>query len=358
MKTGVPPLAALVVTRSEAGLKLLRFLERRLESSARSPLHKWIRTGQVRVNGRRAKAFDLVAEGDEIRVPPFAALLRKAANDDCRSTLPNIAVLCAEKDYLVLCKPGGLPVQGGSGHSDSVAHRLQQAFAGNDYVPAPAHRLDRDTSGLLLAGRNAMAQKRLHGLFAEGRIGKDYLAWVGGAPPWSGPRLLADRLKKALPDEKGREGMCCLPGGLDLAPENPALARTLAEFNAKAGADATLAALSLILPLGPRLTLCAAPYASHTASLLLIRLLSGRKHQIRVQLASRGLPILGDRRYGPEAACAAPLLLHAWRLQLPWPESANECETPRQYCLAPDWPAAFAVDPACLEQDKTAWPAI
>ena len=131
---------ALAVSRAEAGQKLLNFLQRRVEA-ATGEFHRWIRTGQVRVNGSRAKAFDRVEEGDLVRVPPFAVVLPAGGDTaassakEARSTSPrpqnenskkssSLRIIHEDEDILVIAKPAGLPVQGGTGHSDSIAARL------------------------------------------------------------------------------------------------------------------------------------------------------------------------------------------------------------------------------------------
>ncbi|MFR7887637.1 MAG: pseudouridine synthase, partial [Bilophila wadsworthia] len=151
----------LQVTAAEAGQKLLQFLSRRFEEP-QSVLHRWIRTGQVRINGGRAKPFDRVELNDEIRVPPFAGAGTKAERVPASSGGKELPPIVAETaDVIVFCKPSGLPVHPGTGHTDSLTTRLEAAFAGSPFIPAPVHRLDRDTSGLLLVGKTYAAVRRL-----------------------------------------------------------------------------------------------------------------------------------------------------------------------------------------------------
>lgn len=388
------PAGPLKVDVAQAGMKLLRFLERSLAGQPRSALHKWIRTGQVRVNGKRARAFDILRAGDEIRLPPFAGALSRSGRDRSLDRSldqsrgqsqalgpvlgPGLDIVAVEKDYLVLAKAGGLPSQGGSGHADSVASRLALAFAGAPYVPAPAHRLDRDSSGLLLAGAGFAAQKALQALFRDGALSKDYLVWIAGPPAFAGPALLADHLQTGRDPASGREKMFCLPGGhsleLDSATQEE-LATLPATFFAPARAvpqrpgqerfleaqPAARPALSLALPLWPQA-------ADFGPCLLLLRLFTGRKHQIRVQLAARGHYVLGDRRYGPGPVPGQPLLphfspqplppllLHAWRLRFAWPPAPDasgvlsEARKIREYRLLPAWPPPFEPAPSVLEE--------
>lgn len=325
---------ALIVTRSEAGQKLLNFLSRRVDAGS-GELHKWIRSGQVRVNGGRAQAFDRVDQGDAVRVPPFAALReventrptppagsRTAGRTPGEADRPELRVVYEDDDLLVLNKPAGLPTQGGTGHADSVAARLARLYAAADFVPAPAHRLDKDTSGLLAAGKTYAALRGLTDALA-GRGGvppvKEYLAWVWGAWPHPGVMELRDRLTK---DEERRRMIAAPQTGL--RPDGPA---------GQKGREARC----LVAPANA----CAGRAVDGApVSLLLIRLLTGRTHQIRVQLAARGFPLVGDAKYGHPSQDAhlrtGGLKLHAFRLILPAP-AARTVEIP------PDWPSPWNV---------------
>lgn len=195
------------MTAAEAGQKLLQFLSRRFEEP-QSVLHRWIRTGQVRINGGRAKPFDRVELNDEIRVPPFAGAGTKAERVPASSGGKELPPIVAETaDVIVFCKPSGLPVHPGTGHTDSLTTRLEAAFAGSPFIPAPVHRLDRDTSGLLLVGKTYAAVRRLSDALAahDGSVAKDYLAWVQGECPWSRPKRLEDHLAKRTVGAQGRE---------------------------------------------------------------------------------------------------------------------------------------------------------
>ncbi len=362
-------LTGLVVSAAEDGMKLLRFLERRLAGDpGASLLHKWIRTGQVRVNKGRAKPFTLLREGDMVRLPPFARTRDLAVPPPpAPPSGPDLAVVASTAHFLVLAKPAGLPVQAGSGHADSVADRLRAAHAGQAFIPAPAHRLDRHTSGLLLVGTTHRGLQELHARFASpGAIAKAYLAWVTGRWAEVRPCLLLDVLEK-IRDADGREGMRARPGGktipLPAPPHADPQGGDALEGTARAVVQAVRHAHI------PRTALHAAgmedpqaspempalwPHRKHDgppmeATLLLVRLLTGRTHQIRVQFASRGFPIIGDGRYhGP---LFRPMLLHAYSLSLApiigtdgIPEAGRQGEPSLSYRLLPDWPAPFMPD--------------
>jgi len=354
----------LTVTPEEQGMKLLRFLECRLQGhTPKSMLHKWIRTGQVRVNKGRTGPYHLLEQGDTVRMPPFAAT-RQIQTPFCPAAAsgpdlgPGLRLLGQTGDYMALAKSAGLPTQpglarrggGGNGgqrppaeekaqpgsaNTDSVVERLRAAFVGEPFIPAPAHRLDKHTSGVLLAGRSHTAQRRLHALFRENAVRKEYLAWVSGTWPYKKAVLLQDRLEQQA-DASGHEMMVALPGG-----RTTKFFRTAAPREEEPGQ-----ALSVVLPvhyLGTHDT-TGYPRGIREATLLLIRLLTGRKHQIRVQLASRGFPIIGDARYG--GPIFRPMLLHAFALALP---RSREEEAGPEWSLLPEWPALFMPDAAALD---------
>lgn len=286
----------LSVSRAEAGQKLLNFLLRRVDAG-KGELHRWIRTGQVRINGKRAGAFDRIEEGDIVRVPPFAVLLPAGSRGHATSFLgqegtvrSSLNVVYEDEDVLVIDKPFGLPVQGGTGHRDSVAARLARERAGAGFVPAPVHRLDRDTTGLLAAGKTYAAVRLLTDALA-GRGGtplrKEYLAWAEGRWPVAEARELRHFLFKDSRTQRVR----ALP----------------------APAAGTVEARCIVTPLETR-TIHDREY-----SLLLVRLLTGRKHQIRAQLVACGHAVAGDPWYGTDGRPSFGLKLHAFRLELPLP---------------------------------------
>ena len=349
----------LSVSPEEQGMKLLRFLERRLRDHApKSMLHKWIRTGQVRVNKKRAEPYAVLTQGDVIRIPPFAVmrlcpLPASAPDSECPCTAPpdlgpDLRLIGRSGNYLALAKAAGLATQAGSGTTDSVAGRLRAAFGQSPFIPAPAHRLDKHTSGIVLAGLSYTAQSHLHELFQRGGICKLYLAWVAGAWPYAESLVLRDLLEKNR-DASGREYMTARPGGelLPLPRIHQEALRTEAFRTEKLPHDSAGLALSAALPLAFLDTSAlSGPLAKKKkATLLLLRLLTGRKHQIRVQLSSRGFALIGDARYGGPPF---PLmLLHALSLSLP-PE--REGEPGPAWFLPPEWPAPFMPDTALLRE--------
>lgn len=299
---------ALSVSRAESGQKLLNFLQRRISAPV-SDFHRWIRTGQVRVNGARARAFDRLNEDDMVRVPPFAERLPAGSGSQSPSPTAKkrsrLDVVYEDEDVLVLAKPAGLPVQGGTGHRESVASILAGERADADFVPAPVHRLDRDTSGLLVAGKTYAAVRLLTDALAgrsDERPCKEYLAWVEGAWHLPSPTELRDFLVKDRQEQRVKSR----------GPEKDSEARE---------------ARCIVTRLTER-SVHGQPY-----TLLLIRLLTGRTHQIRVQLAERGHAIVGDPWYGrPGSRQQEGLKLHAFRLSIPVPGGQR-----RTFRLLPPW---------------------
>lgn len=301
------------VTPDESGQKLLQCLQRRLATADETSVHRWIRTGQVRVNGGRRKAFDRLTAGDEVRLPPFALL--RVAEGAKAVTSPEsgpaglgMEILAETPDLLVLLKPAGLPVHPGTGHTDSVTSRLAVCYEKAAFMPTPAHRLDRDTSGVLLVARTYASLRALSDALAGRSMRKEYLTWCVGSWPHDLPLTLHDTLGKT---EKRVSG---------LEKNREQVQRVDAHDGGK---DA-----SLTVHLVKR---------RREASLLRIELHTGRTHQIRAQLALRGHPIAGDRKYGGKSGLLSgtPLLLHACRITLP----DGQC-----FCALPLWHGPWGVE--------------
>lgn len=284
----------------ESGQKLLQLLQRRL-GLPQGLLHRWIRTGQVRLNGGRAKPFAVVAVGDQIRLPPFArnmAERRKAEEAPRTEEAPLPPLVGRSGDVWAFNKPSGLPTQPGTGHGDSLAGRLAAHYAGQPYIPTPIHRLDKDTSGVLLVAGSFAALSAMTTALRQHELSKEYLAWVRGGWPFAEARRLTHWLRKEGRDGFEKVRVSDQPGD---------------------GREAVLT----VVPLE----------RGTERSLLLLRLHTGRTHQIRAQLAHVGHAVLGDIKYG--APDAAPhLMLHAMRVILPDGEA---------FACLPDWEGPYAV---------------
>ncbi len=264
------------VERDDDAVRLDRWFARYYPSVTHGRLQKLLRTGQVRVDGHRAKANMRLAAGQTVRVPPVgepAPTLReappvdKATREDLRAR-----VLYRDDDMLALDKPAGLAVQGGSGqrrHLDALSEALRFEA---DEPPRLVHRLDKDTSGILLLARHRRAARDLTRLFREGAIEKTYWALVSGKP-----RPAVGKIDRPL--TKGAERVA------EDAAGRPAVTR----YRTIAVAEKTA-----WLELSP---------------------LTGRTHQLRAHCALIGHAILGDRKYG--GARRKHLYLHARELALP-----------------------------------------
>lgn len=309
---------------TEHGMKLIGFLARRFGGAVpQGDLHRWIRTGQVRVNKGRAGAFDRLASGDAVRLPPFAPQAKVPAPPPAVAAgdvlACGVTLIAAHEDFLALEKPPRLPSQPGTGHHENLADVLRERFADAAYVPAPAHRLDAETGGIILAGRSHEAQEKLHAMFAarDGAVRKTYLAWVAGNWPHAEEILLEDRLSKknvAVPRPAPGSARTPFP-----AAERAFFERVVPD---EAGKEARCRATPLL--------------RRGTCTLLRIFLETGRTHQIRAQLASRSHPIIGDAKYGGPPH--PQLLLHAAALRFAW-NGENVTLLSR-----PQWDTPFAVD--------------
>ena len=267
----------LKVTADEGEQRLDRWFKRRFPHLTQGAVEKMCRTGQVRVDGARAKASDRVAEGMEIRVPPLPD------PDAPRPDAPRITksdeqmiqdcVIYKDNDIIVLNKPAGLPSQGGSGQGERHVDGLTEALKfGYKERPKLVHRLDKDTSGVLVLARTDRVARALSESFRHRNTRKIYWALVAGVPsPKQGSIKYA--LMKAPGHGRGGEGekmLCIHPAK---AADFPEAKRAQTDFFTLwfLGARCAWMALSPI---------------------------TGRTHQLRAHMAELGHPIVGDGKYG------------------------------------------------------------
>ena len=283
------------VTSGEDGMRLDRWFKVRFPKLGHGALQKLLRTGQVRLDGGRAKANARVSEGQVVRVPPLddtaqsAPRRRDTVKPEDREFIQN-AVIFRDNDVIVLNKPSGLASQGGSKTSRHVDGMLDALKFDADERPRLVHRLDRDTSGVLLLARNRKAANALSRSFKSREAEKTYWALVSGVPR---PDAGIIRLALVKTGRAGEQRM----GVADAGDPDAQRAESIYKVVERAG---------------------------QTFAWLAVSPLTGRTHQIRVHLAEIGHPVVGDGKYGAgpaveEGLSERRLHLHARRLKLPHP---------------------------------------
>ncbi|WP_323991346.1 MULTISPECIES: RluA family pseudouridine synthase [Nguyenibacter] len=285
----------LTVSEDEADIRLDRWFRRHYPHLTQGALQKLCRTGQVRVDGRRAETSTRLAPGQAVRVPPIPDAARPAPPPRPQLDARLIReirgmVIYSDDQVIVLNKPAGLPVQGGPGithHVDAMLDGLKAQE--DDPRPRLVHRIDRDTSGLLLLARTPGVAAKLAAAFRGRDVRKTYWAVVVGRPtPASG----------VIDQPLARLGAG--PGALTVVAsrKDEDAAHALSEYEVL---DA----------------------AGRKMSWLALSPLTGRTHQLRVHCEALGTPILGDPKYGGAAAhpegFTDQLHLHARALDLPHP---------------------------------------
>ena len=304
---GKPPAGAaarqLRVDAESAGQRLDNFLLRHLKGVPKTHVYRIIRSGEVRINKGRTSADARVAEGDVVRLPPVRVAERPAAPAAPAREFP----ILLEDDWLIaLDKPAGVAVHGGSGVSFGVIEQLRRARPEAKFLEL-VHRLDRDTSGILLVARRRSALTALQQQFRERVTGKTYLALVVGTWPARLKVIDAPLFKYLQPDGERR-------------------VRTTAAQDPDGMRAITLVKRRSVLAAHHEQGLPA-------MSLLEVTIKTGRTHQIRVHLASQGHPIAGDEKYGDfdlnkrlRKLGLSRMFLHAWRLQFDHPASGERIE--------------------------------
>ena len=298
------------------GQRLDNFLVRELKGVPKTHVYRIIRSGEVRVNKGRAAASTRLAEGDSVRLPPVRVSERvelKAAAMAQSTPARSFPVLHEDDSFLAIDKPAGVAVHGGSGVDFGVIEQLRMARPQAPFLEL-VHRLDRETSGVLLVAKKRSALKHLQDQFRERETGKVYLALTLGAWPVRHKVLDKPLVKFLLPGKPGTEG----------------------ERRVRVAAHDD--------PDGMRsITLVKVAEQLADFSLLEVTIKTGRTHQIRVHLASEGHPIAGDDKYGDFGANKtlarqglARMFLHAWRLRIHHPATGDvlQLEAPLPSALA------------------------
>ena len=323
-----PAQATLVtVTEDYAGQRLDNFLIRQLKGVPKTHVYRIIRSGEVRVNKGRAHADTRVEAGDIVRLPPVRtseraeqkaqAMAQEVARHGASSTVGGYApsrefpILFEDDFLLAIDKPAGVAVHGGSGVSFGIIEQLRMARPEADFLEL-VHRLDRETSGILLIAKRRMALKLLQEQFRERETDKVYLALVSGSWP-ANMRVIDKALHKYL-----------LPNG---------------ERRVKVVANDHPDAMRSVTLVKVKTPIAANPLAPGTPfTLLEVTIKTGRTHQIRVHLAGEGHPIVGDDKYGDfelnkalqksseGSASLKRMFLHAWSLKFNHPKTRKAIE--------------------------------
>lgn len=293
--------AHVVIGDEEQGQRLDNFLIRLCKGVPKSHIYRILRSGEVRVNSRRVDATYRLCAGDNVRIPPIRIAARPQNEmDEVAKQRVELPIIFEDEAMLVVDKPEGIAVHGGSGVSFGVIEALRRQRPQAKFLEL-AHRLDRETSGILLVGKKRLALTALHDMFREHGAGADkrYLVLVKG-------RWMNNTQHVKLP-----------------------LHKYLTESGER------------------RVSVDAQGKASHTVfrllarwagvSLLEAQLKTGRTHQIRVHLSHLGFPILGDEKYGDfplnkelKRDGLKRMALHAWRMSFRHPLTAAPIE-----CVAP-----------------------
>jgi 23S rRNA pseudouridine955/2504/2580 synthase len=288
----------LTVDEESAGQRLDNFLIRHLKGVPKTHVYRIIRSGEVRVNKGRASADTRIESGDVVRLPPVR-ISDKVAEKAARPAPGREFPLLLEDDALMaIDKPAGVAVHGGSGVSFGVIEQLRQARPLAKLLEL-VHRLDRETSGILLVAKKRSALKHVQDQFRERETGKTYLALVQGQWPEKLKVIDSALHKFLLPDGERRVRVT--------SNEDPDGMRSI--------------------------TLVKVAERWDTCTLLEVTIKTGRTHQIRVHLASQGHPIAGDDKYGDfewnkalQKQGLKRMFLHAWRLQFTHPATGKRVE--------------------------------
>ncbi len=294
------------VSDKEADMRLDRWFRIHFPEVGYTYLQKLLRSGQVRIDSKRAQANDRLKSGQDVRVP--AIVRQPKTNKPGLAPPPGVSkgdrdtvermILFEDDDVLVLNKPFGLPVQGGTGtrkHIDGMLEGMADRFGDR---PRLVHRLDRDTTGVLLVAKHRSAAAKLGRIFQTRSAAKTYWALVKGVPKPPQGKIEAALVKAVGPD--GDRVRKALPGEQELAMH----------------ATTHYSVIDRV---------------AHKASWVSLKPVTGRQHQLRAHMAMIGNPIVGDNKYVggldlPAGNMDAKLHLHARRLIIPHPSGKGKID--------------------------------
>ncbi len=299
-----PPASSLVtVDENSDGQRLDNFLVRQLKGVPKTHVYRIIRSGEVRINKGRVQADTRVQTGDVVRLPPVRVSDKIAEKLENPAPAREFPILLEDDHLIAIDKPAGVAVHGGSGVSFGVIEQLRRARPQAKFLEL-VHRLDRETSGILLVAKKRSALTNLQDQFRERETGKTYLALVVGQWPANKKVLDKPLVKFLLPTKVGMDGQ---------------------------DGERRVKVTSKDDPEGMKsVTLVKVAQKSEKFTLLEVTIKTGRTHQIRVHLASEGFPIAGDDKYGDfevnktlQKQGLKRMFLHAWRLQFNHPATGE-----------------------------------
>jgi 23S rRNA pseudouridine955/2504/2580 synthase len=288
----LPQAQFLTIGEEEAGQRIDNYLLRICKGVPKSHIYRILRSGEVRVNKGRIDQLYRLVEGDIVRVPP----VRVAEKSEAVVPAAEFAIIYEDSHLLVIDKPAGVAVHGGSGVSFGVIEQLRASRPDAKFLEL-VHRLDRETSGLLLLAKKRSALTNLHEQMRDGHTDKRYLTLAVG--DWKNPRQHVKLALRKYSTPDGERRVSVSPDGL---------------------ASHTVFTLLKKYP---------------NFALLEAELKTGRTHQIRVHLASSGFPIAGDDKYGDFALNKAlqkadatrgalkRMFLHAHQITFTHPETGK-----------------------------------
>lgn len=294
------------VDEESAGQRLDNFLMRHLKGVPKTHVYRIIRSGEVRINKGRCAADTRVQTGDVVRLPPVRVSDKVQEKAERPAPAREFPILLEDEYLIAIDKPAGVAVHGGSGVSFGVIEQLRQARPEAKFLEL-VHRLDRETSGILLVAKKRSALTKLQDQFRERETGKTYLALVAGSWPANKKVIDTPLRKYLLPDGERRVRTTTV--------DDPDAMRALTLVKVRSQHEArSLQGLPAM-------------------SLLEVTIKTGRTHQIRVHLASQGHGIAGDEKYGdfdlnrrlPKQGLKR-MFLHAWRLQFNHPATDERIE--------------------------------
>tara|TARA_R110002096_G_scaffold80208_3_gene188092 strand:- start:237 stop:1223 length:987 start_codon:yes stop_codon:yes gene_type:complete len=318
----------LTVGEGDDGARLDRWIKKRFPHVPNGRVQKALRKGEIRIDGGRAKADTRLSPGQEIRIPPFPDESEPRQPDYLSRdeiAYARSLVIYEDDDVLAFNKPPGLAVQGGSKTTKHL-DRLLSAFGQDDYRPRLVHRLDKDTSGVLVAGKTLKAAAKLAKAFQARENEKYYWAVAVGVP---------------RPDTGEIKGF--VKKGMGVGPADRE--QMVPAEHGEPGAQYALTRYTV------------AAKAGQKASWVVMRPITGRTHQLRVHLAGMGYAIVGDGKYTCDRETPGELSnklhLHARRLVLPIGRDRLVIEAPLPDHMARTF-ASLGFDPDLIDEDEIA----